>query len=742
MPISSRANKGERMGWFENQINERQDADQQLLEDSFVKVAEIINGKKFAEQYSDSRIVTKTAIDEVLKYYHYKTTDLPGNITETDKQLDYCLRPHGMMYRSVELSEGWYKDAFGPILAFRKKDGRAVALIPGAIAGYTYYDAEHGKKMKLNRHTEKLFEADAICFYRPLPQKKLGIGDLLLYMQSCLSFSDIFMIILASLAFSGVGLFLPRITKMLTGPVLKSGSTRALICIALAIVFISLSSQLISSTKNMIMSRLSTKTDIGVQSSMMIRLMSLPASFFRKYNPGELKSRSLSVNQLCSTLLSMVLGTGLMSLTSLIYIPQIFGFAPSLVIPSLIIIAVTVAFSVVSTLMQIKINRQLMNVSAKESGLSYSLITGVQKIRLSGAEKRAFAKWLDLYSESAALTYNPPLFIKANTVISTGITVVSNIVLYYISVRNGIDQSSYFGFMAAYNMLMGAFMSLSGIALSIASIQPILEMAEPFLETEPETADNKEVVTKVSGSIELDHVSFRYSEETPYILDDLSLKVKSGDYVAIVGRTGCGKSTLVRLMLGFEKPEKGSIFFDNRDINSLDLASLRRKIGTVTQDAGLFQGDIYSNIVITAPELTLDDAWEAAEKAGVADDIRAMPMGMHTIISEGHGGISGGQRQRIMIARAIAPKPKILIFDEATSALDNKTQKMVNDSLDAMGCTRIVIAHRLSTIKHCDRILVLDGGKIIEDGTYEELIARKGFFAELVERQKLDTGNN
>ena len=475
---------------------------------------------------------------------------------------------------------------------------------------------------------------------------------------------------------------------------------------------------------------------------MMIRLLSLPASFFRKYNPGELKSRSLSVNQLCSTLLSMVLGTGLMSLTSLIYIPQIFGFAPSLVIPSLIIIAVTVAFSVVSTLMQIKINRQLMNVSAKESGLSYSLITGVQKIRLSGAEKRAFAKWLDLYSESAALTYNPPLFIKANTVISTGITVVSNIVLYYISVRNGIDQSSYFGFMAAYNMLMGAFMSLSGIALSIASIQPILEMAEPFLETEPETADNKEVVTKVSGSIELDHVSFRYSEETPYILDDLSLKVKSGDYVAIVGRTGCGKSTLVRLLLGFEKPEKGSIFYDNRDINSLDLASLRRKIGTVTQDAGLFQGDIYSNIVITAPELTLDDAWEAAEKAGVADDIRAMPMGMHTIISEGQGGILGGQRQRIMIARAIAPKPKVLIFDEATSALDNKTQKMVNDSLDAMGCTRIVIAHRLSTIKHCDRILVLDGGKIIEDGTYDELIAKNGYFAELVERQKLDTGNN
>ena len=222
------------------------------------------------------------------------------------------------------------------------------------------------------------------------------------------------------------------------------------------------------------------------------------------------------------------------------------------------------------------------------------------------------------------------------------------------------------------------------------------------------------------------------------MLRDLSLRVRPGEYVAIVGRTGCGKSTLVRLLLGFEKPEKGAIYYDSRDISGLDLPSLRRKIGTVMQDAGLFQGNIYSNIVITAPELSVDDAWEAAETAGIADDIRAMPMGMHTLISEGQGGISGGQRQRLMIARAIAPKPRVLIFDEATSALDNRTQRQVSEALDGMGCTRLVIAHRLSTIRHCDRILVMDGGGIVEDGTYEELIARGGFFAELVERQRTD----
>ena len=323
-------------------------------------------------------------------------------------------------------------------------------------------------------------------------------------------------------------------------------------------------------------------------------------------------------------------------------------------------------------------------------------------------------------------------------VTETAISLISNIVLYYLAVSSGIDQSNYFAFTAAYGAVMGAFSSLAGIALSVGRIKPILEMAEPFLKTEPETADNKEMVTKLSGSIELNNVYFRYSENSPYIVNNLSLSIKSGEYVAIVGKTGCGKSTLMRLLLGFEKPEKGAIYYDGKDLNRLDLTTLRRKIGTVIQGGGLLQGDIFSNIIISAPHLTHDEAWEAAELAGIADDIRAMPMGMQTLISEGHGGISGGQKQRLMIARAIAPKPKILMFDEATSALDNKTQKQVSEALDKMGCTRIVIAHRLSTIRHCDRILVLDGGKVIEEGNYDELIALNGYFAELVERQRLD----
>lgn len=725
------------MGWFEEQIMERRSAEQRALEDSFEKAAAVVLGKQSAERLNDKRIVTAGVIDEILKYYHCKPVEFPDNIEAGEQQLDYALRHYGMMRRGVVLSEKWYEDAFGALIAFTKDGLTPVAVLPNTFSGYSFTDPHTGKATKVNAKTAKVFDTSALCFYQPLPQKKLTIFDLILYMIDRISLSDFAMIAGATLVATLVGMLMPQISRTLTGPVLSSGRTDAVVAIGIFIVCILVSTQLINSIKEMIQTRLSEKISLGVEASMMMRLISLPASFFRQYSPGELNVRSDSVKMLCEAILNMVLGTGLGALMSLLYVGQIFVFAEPLVEASIYIILITVGVSIATTLIQISVTRAQMELSAKESGMSFGIISGIQKIRLAGAEKRAFSKWLNLYADSANPIYNPPMFIRVNGVITTGITLFSNIVLYYLAIENGIDQSSYFAFTSAYGMLMGAFMSLSDIALTAAKIKPILEMAEPFLETEPETSQDKQIVTGISGSIELNHVSFRYSEESPYILNDLSLAVKPGEYVAIVGRTGCGKSTLVRLLLGFEKPEKGTICYDGRDLAEADLPSLRKQIGTVMQDAGLFEGSIYDNIVITSPQLTLDDAWNAAEKAGIAEDIRAMPMGMHTVISEGQGGVSGGQRQRIMIARAIAPSPKLLIFDEATSALDNKTQKQVSEALDTMGCTRLVIAHRLSTIRHCDRILVLDGGKIIEDGTYDALIEQGGFFAELVERQRL-----
>jgi NHLM bacteriocin system ABC transporter ATP-binding protein len=687
---------------------------------------------------SDERIITSQAIEDILKYYHYKPVELPKGVRDHEEQLDYSLRPHGIMRRTVELDEGWYRDSYGPLLAYLKEDGTPVALLPKKIIGYYYTDRKTGRNVTVNSKNAALFEREAYCFYRPLPQKKLGIPDLIGYMKNCLSVSDIVIIVIATFAATVIGMLIPRITKGLTGQVLQNGEQSALIGVTICIVCIAIASNLINSVKGLLMQRLQTKTSVSVEAALMMRILTLPAPFFRQYSAGELTKRSQSINTLCSVIMSVVFSTGLSSVFSLMYITQIFSFAPTLVVPSLLVILVSIVFTAAASLTQTKISKRHMEHEAKQSGMAYSMITGVQKLKLSGAEKRIFAKWLKLYSEGARLKYDPPLFLKINTVINLAITLISTILLYWLAAQSGVDASSYLAFNAAYGSLMGAFMALANIALQSANVKPILEMAEPFLKAEPEAADNKEIVTKITGAIELNNVYFRYGENMPYIVNDMSLKIKAGEYIAIVGRTGCGKSTLMRLLLGFEKPERGAIYYDNKDMKSLDLCSLRRKIGAVTQNGGLFQNDIYSNIVISAPELTLDDAWEAAEIAGIADDIRAMPMGMQTMVSEGQGGISGGQKQRLMIARAVAPKPKLLMFDEATSALDNKTQKQVSEALDRMGCTRIVIAHRLSTIKNCDRILVLDKGRIIEDGSYDELIANGGYFAELVERQRLD----
>ena len=726
------------MGWFEEQIKNRKLSDEELLEDSFMKLASSVLGTKVYSAFEKDHYLSKAAIDDILKYFHKKPIEFDDDVTQITDRLDLALRPYGIMYRSIALKKGFYKDSFGPILAFDKDTDEAIALLPGILFGYTFVDPKTGKQTTLNARNETRFREDAYCFYRPLPLKKLKIVDLLDYLRQCLNTSDIAMVGIVTLGSVLIGMLTPRLMSILTGPVLRSQNLNALYGIMIFMVCVGISSRLISVYNTQITSRFNAKTSLYVEAAVFMRILMLPASFFRKYSSGELYKRSSSVSNLCNMLISGFLSGGFSSLMSLLYVAQIFRYAPGLVITSLVIIFLTVGISVVTSLIQTRIMQQRMELSAKESGMSFSLLSGMQKIRVSGSEKRAFAKWADIYAKEAAYVYDPPAIIKYRDVVSMTISLFGTIRIYDLAVRTGMDPASYFAFNSAYGMVMGAFNSLAGFVMNFAHIRPILKMAEPILNEVPEAAENKEIVKSISGNIEMSHVFFRYEENMPYVIDDLSLKIRSGDYIAIVGKTGCGKSTLIRLLLGFETAEKGAIYYDNKDLRKIDPVSLRKCIGTVTQNGDLFNGDIYSNISICAPGLSMDEAWEAAEMAGMAEDIKAMPMGMYTMVSEGARDISGGQKQRLMIARAIASKPKVLIFDEATSALDNKTQRQVSQSLDKLKCTRIVIAHRLSTIKHCDRILILDGGKIVEEGTYEELIEKKGFFADLVERQRLD----
>ena len=726
------------MGWFDEQIKTRVDADNEVFSDSIEELAEAA-GKRVRMGSFNKKGAAKNAIDRIIKYYHFKPGSVPESVKDFESQLEYLLRPHGIMRRGVVLTSGWYKDAVGPMLGFMEEDDTPVALIPGRYSGYVYIDPSTGKGVKINAKTEKLLKPDAICFYKPLPLHKIGLSDLMRFILEALSFSDILALVMSIVCVTVVGLFIPKLTLLLVGDAAESKSLRIIAAVGVFMICATISHTLFTSVRQILEARLQAKISTSAFAATMMRVLAMPAPFFRKYTAGELTERVVQVKEFCSEFVTAVLGTGLTAALSLVYIVQIRNFAPALVSPALIIIAVTVAFALVTARFAKEHKQHDIHLAAEESGLSFELINGISKIRVAGAEKRAFARWAEIYARQTKVRYQPPAILTLNSAINTAISLAGTIIIYYITANSGVPVDDYYAFNSAYAYVAGAFTELAEVAIIAAELRPRLEMAKPILENIPEMASGKEVVTSLSGDIEVSHVSFKYEEHSPEILKGMSFRIKSGQYVAIVGRTGCGKTTLMRLLLGFEMPDKGTIYYGGKDITHLDLKSLRKNIGVVSQDDKLFAGDIYSNIVICAPQLGVDSAWRAAEIAGIADDIRKMPLGMNTYITEGSGGISGGQKQRIMIARAVAPGPKILIFDEATSALDNMTQKKVSQALDSLNCTRIVIAHRLSTIKNCDRILVMDDGRIVEDGTYDELVAKKGLFVSLIEHQRIES---
>ncbi|MCK9526980.1 MAG: ATP-binding cassette domain-containing protein, partial [Limnochordia bacterium] len=562
-----------------------------------------------------------------------------------------------------------------------------------------------------------------------------NLFDLFLFILRSLTAMDVFFVLGISLLVSLLGMFLPFMNKQIFDSVIPSGTKGDLLPVAVLMVGATVGASLFTMARTLVLMRLRDKINIAVQNAAMARLFTLPVSFFKDYSAGEISERAMSINALSSMLTDTVLTSGLTALFSFVYIFQMASFAPVLVVPALLSILAILVFSILTGFARQRISRKQTKLSAKMSGLIFNLLGGAQKIKLAGAEKRAFAKWARQYKEVGKLIYAPPFFLRLNDAISGALFLGGALLLYYVAGASRVSPSDYIAFNIAYGTVSGAILALSGVALTFANIRPLLEMVEPILNTAPEINESKIQITTLSGRIEVSNVTFSYSDDGPLVLNKLNLKVEPGEYLAIVGKSGCGKSTLMRLLLGFEQPNSGAIYYDGYDLKTLDMRSVRQCIGVDLQNGKLFSGDIFSNIIITSPTSTLDDAWEAAYLAGVDEDIRKMPMGMHTMISEGTGGISGGQRQRLLIARALISKPRILLFDEATSALDNITQQHVTTSLASLGCSRVVIAHRLSTVKDCDRIVVIDRGEIVEEGTYEELMAQKGLFHDFAARQ-------
>lgn len=722
------------MGWFDTQLRERSAREQKSVAHAYWSLASVIDGrsdKTFTEEYGGN---SRNALIKICNYYHIEN-NLIKEETTVEKQLAMIQNSAGLMHRRVALSDEWWKHMDTPLLA-AQEDGQIIAILPDKW-GRLYYELPDGRRVKIDKRSAGNIQRDAFCFYPPFSSKALNPRDIMAFLWKSVSKRDKWKLTLAGLMASVLGMITPAMTQMIFSQIIPSGQMLLIYSVGGLLAGTAVSVFLLEAIKNLLIKGIQYKMELAVSSAIFQRLLNLPAEFFQSFSAGELTERAVCMSSICGVVCNSILGTGITALFSIIYIFQIFGIESSLVLPSVLILVVQLVISVLGMFGQIVYLRKKLLAGTKVQSIVFSLLSGIQKIKVSGSENRAFAQWAQKYRAEADASYNPPLFLKMENAIAPAITIFGTLLIYAVCLGSGVQVAQYVAFNTAFGMVSSAMLALTSAISSFSSVRPIFELAEPIMKACPHTGSEKEIVKSVSGSVELNNVTFSYTKDGPKILDNLSLKIKPGQYVAVVGKTGCGKSTLLRLLLGFETPNTGAVYYDGKDVSKLDPKSLHRQIGVVMQNGKLFSGSIYSNITVSAPQLTMDEAWEAAAIAGMDEDIRAMPMGMHTVLSEGNGGISGGQKQRLMIARAVAPKPKLLFLDEATSALDNITQKQVSDSLNGMKCTRVVIAHRLSTIRECDRILVLDKGKIIEDGNYEELVSQNGFFAELVRRQQI-----
>ena len=727
------------MGWFSEQLNKRKKADDTRLGLSLDSLASSIMGKSVIRAVGDNGF-TDDAAQEIIRYFGFKPKelDIPFYLIEPEDQLEYILRPYGIMRREVLLDQGWYKHALGPMIGSLKEDDSAVALIPCGLSGYEVIDYNKSTRFRINRKNEDILNREATCFYKPLPMRAINHNDVLTFMKDQLSNADVILYIIAMAVPVLLGFFTPAFSKWLFGTVLPEGSTSLLSALASFMLGFILCQLFMNIFKVIMKNRAFTKLDISLRAALMGRILSLKPEFFGDYSSGELAARIIQMESVSTIIVETVGSVGITAVLSLVYIGQGLLYAPQLAGSALTVALLNILIVVLAVLIKSRIINKSLFQKTKTDGMTYPMITGIEKIKIAGAEKRMFSRWAEQYSKETSVKYNPSLVVKIWPALLVAVNGIGALFIFYKAYDYRISIDNYYAFSSAFGLVSAAMAELAMMVVFMSNIKPAFDLLDPILSAKPETDINQGTVASLSGNIEFRDVSFTYDEDMPNVLDNLSFSIAPGEYVGIVGKTGCGKSTILRLMLGFETPQKGSVYYDRRDVNKIDRKSLRSKIGSVLQDEKLFTGDIFTNITIAAPRAGFDQAWEAAEIANIADDIRNMPMGMHTFISEGNGGLSGGQKQRLMIARAVVTKPKVLLFDEATSALDNITQKKISETIDKMDCTRIVVAHRLSTIQNCDRILVMDNGRIAEEGNYEELLAKNGIFTELVNRQRID----
>ncbi|MBP1989989.1 NHLP bacteriocin export ABC transporter permease/ATPase subunit [Paenibacillus eucommiae] len=638
--------------------------------------------------------------------------------------------------RQVVLKGNWWKEDSGPLVAFMEEDGRPVALIPQTHASYKLIDPASGMERTITPEIAQMLNPMAHMFYRSLPAHPLKVMDILRFGAHKTIKRDLVVMLLMGIAAGILGMFMPIANGILFDTVIPESNRYTLLQMTFILLTVTASTMLFQLTRSMAMLRIEGRMDGSIQAAVWDRLLNLPVSFFRDFTAGDLALRANSINSIRKMMSGVVITSIFSGIFSSFNFILLFHYdvTLALIAGGLVLISMVVTSTI--GIMQVRYERELLHVQGKISGMVLQLLNGISKFRMAAAENRAFFLWANWFAKQKELSFKSHMLSNWLSVFQSFFPIVTSMILFYFvaSRSEALSAGQFIAFFSAFTAFLTAMMAMSSAIVSIINIVPLFERAKPILETVPEIHEQLEDPGDLSGAIEVKHLHFRYHQDQPMVIKDISLQIRSGEFVAFIGASGCGKSTLVRLLLGFEKPEMGSIFFDGQDLKTLDVGLLRNQFGVVLQNGKMMSGDIFTNIVGSS-NLTLEDAWEAATMAGMDADIRSMPMGMHTVVSEGGSTLSGGQRQRLLIARAIARKPRIIFFDEATSALDNRTQAIVSESLEKLQATRIVIAHRLSTIRNADRIYVFDKGGIVQTGTYQELTQRDGLFADLSKRQ-------
>ncbi len=640
--------------------------------------------------------------------------------------------------RQVSLAPGWWRQENGPLLAFAAEDGSPVALVP-ATGGYRIEDPAGRLSGRIDAGFAARLAPTAYALYRAFPDTTITWRHIAAFALRD-NLPDTALILTMGALVGFLGLATPFATQLIFDYAIPGGLSDQLWQLGAGMLVAALGTAAFSLAQGFLLLRVETKADRNVQSAVIDRLLRLPAPFFRRYSVGDLANRSMSVDAIRQIISGIGVTTLLGTVSSLFNFFILFRHGLQLSILAVVLGLTATLVTITVNLWSLRFARESENLEGAISGLVNQLIAGMAKLRVTGSAAPAFAVWAEKFAEKTRLRLRLSRVQNVLTVFNVAFSPTCTLLIFWFAFQrleepgSGFTTGDFLAFNSAFGAFLGAMMAFSGATIQAIMVIPLYERAGPILRELPESGAAQSWPGELTGDIDLRHVTFRYASDGPAVLEDINLTIKPGEFVAVVGPSGGGKSTLLRLLLGFEQPESGTIYFNGQVLETLDRIEVRRQIGVVLQSSRPLSGDIFGNIASNSGA-TLPQAWAAAELAGFAADIRAMPMGMHTIVSEEGGGLSGGQRQRLMIARAVVSNPRILFFDEATSALDNETQAHVAEGLTKLKATRLVIAHRLSTIAGADRVIVIRGGRIVEEGTFQALMEKRGFFFELANRQ-------